>query len=119
MFANPGGLGKLLQLFGTSRLSKVGEKLSHVKGYGEAGAGLVKATMSGGGKLENIELDKSLSGKNVETIEDLVVHACNLAREDLERKTTEEMMKLKSDPELLGLFQRMMQDMGRDPTRNN
>ncbi|EFC43774.1 predicted protein [Naegleria gruberi] len=103
---NPGNLGKFLHLFGSTRIGKIGDKLSLLKGQGEAG-GLVRVTMSGLGKIEKLELDDKLSGKSLETIEDLVVSACNSAKEDLERKTNEEMMNLRSDPELLAVFARM------------
>lgn len=111
---NPGNIGKFLHLFGSTRMGKVGEKLATVKGQGEAG-GLVRVTMSGLGKVEKLELDDKLSGKSLETIEDLVVSACNLAREDLEKKTAEEMLHLRSDPELLAVFTQMF----RKPNENN
>jgi len=87
-------------------MGKVGEKITSLHGYGEAG-GLVRATISGLGKLEKLELDEKLSGKSLETIEDLVITACNQAKDDLEKKTAQEMMNLRSDPELLNIFSQM------------
>ncbi|KAG2388879.1 hypothetical protein C9374_000318 [Naegleria lovaniensis] len=108
---NPGNISKFFHLFQTSRMGKIGEKLTALRGQGEAG-GLVRVVMTGHGKIEKLELDDKLSGKSLETIEDLVVSACNLAKEDLERKTTEELMKLRSDPELLALFSQMFKKPG-------
>lgn len=74
---------------GGSPLSK---QLQNVKVVGESGGGLVRAHFNGMGKLERLELDPMLQGKDLSMISDLVVTACNEGSDKVREKIAEEAM---------------------------
>ena len=52
-------------------LKKVQEEIARAEVTGEAGAGLVKVTMTGKHDVRKVEIDKSLVGDDVDMLEDL------------------------------------------------
>ena len=88
-------------------MQKMQEKLGNLQVQGEAGGGLVKATMTCKGNAAKIELDDSVVDvSDKETLEDLIVAAINDAKskadETLANETKKMMTKmgLPSDIEL-------------------
>ena len=74
------------------KLKEAKESLVHVTAKGDAGAGLVKATVNGNRLVVNIEFDKSLlSEKDKEMLQDLTIAAINKAIENIEPKIKETM----------------------------
>lgn len=70
------------------------EKLQHIVVTGDAGAGMVKATVNGKKKLLAIEIDSSLlTSQDKPVLQDLVVAAVNKAMEEADVRAREEMRK--------------------------
>lgn len=102
------------QFFGSPAFSRVvenlfggksSEKLQAMRIVGEAGAGMVRATMLGTGKLEKIEIDPVIKGKGSAAMEELIILACNNAYErvqnEIEKETLMEMHRVASDPKII------------------
>ena len=63
------------------KMAEANEKLSEEEVVGEAGAGLVKVTLSARGEARSVSIDPSLlDPAEVEVVEDLIVAAHNEAR---------------------------------------
>lgn len=76
------------------RLREAQEKLQHIVVTGEAGAGMVRATVNGKKKLLSVEIDPSLFNSNDKpVVQDLVVAAVNKAMEEAEVRSREELRK--------------------------
>ena len=73
-------------------MKKAQEKLDQVTVKGEAGAGMVVATMNGKKQLLSIEISDEIKDDK-ELIQDLTVAAVNKAIEEAEEKAKEEMKK--------------------------
>jgi DNA-binding YbaB/EbfC family protein len=66
-------------------------KIAEVEREGQAGGGMVKATLNGKGEAKRVEIDKSLLDPNeVEMLEDLVVAAFNDAKKKIDDYTAAE-----------------------------
>lgn len=77
-----------------ARMREAQEKLQHIVVTGEAGAGMVKATVNGKKKLLSIEIDPSLFTANDKVVvQDLVVAAVNKAMDEAEVRAREELRK--------------------------
>jgi hypothetical protein len=71
------------------------EKLGQVEVSGQAGAGMVTATLNGKSELRALKIDPSLVDPNeVEVLEDLIVAAVNDAKAKVEAKVAEEMKQV-------------------------
>ncbi len=72
-----------------AKVKKAQDELVHITADGEAGAGLVKATVNGKKQVVKIDIDSSLMNDNDrEMVQDLTVAAINKAMEavDIEAK---------------------------------
>ncbi|MBC6440220.1 MAG: YbaB/EbfC family nucleoid-associated protein [Rhodospirillales bacterium] len=77
------------------RMAAVQEELAQTEIEGSAGAGMVKAMMSGKHELKSLTIDPSLvTPDDTEVLEDLIVAAVNDARTRVEAHVKEEMGKL-------------------------
>ena len=74
-----GGMGNLMKQAQQmqERMQKAQEQLAQMEVTGEAGAGMVKVTMTGSHSVRRIEIDPSLMEDDKELLEDLVAAACN------------------------------------------
>ncbi|CAM5707946.1 YbaB/EbfC family nucleoid-associated protein [Streptomyces hirsutus] len=64
-------------------LARAQEELAHVEVDGQAGGGLVKATVTGAGELRALKIDpKAVDPEDTETLADLVVAAVQAANEN-------------------------------------
>jgi DNA-binding YbaB/EbfC family protein len=76
----PGGFGALLQQAREfqERFTRVREELAHREVNASAGGGLVRATVSGAGRLLRLEIDPQLAGDR-QMLQDLVCSCVNEA----------------------------------------
>lgn len=91
-------LGKVKEV--QSKMKEAQENLGHITTTGEAGAGMVVATVNGKKELINLEIDESLFTPNdKDMLKDLIIAAVNkaivnvdvLAKEEI-KKSTEGML---------------------------
>ena len=76
------------------KMKQAQEGLTDITATGEAGAGLVKATVNGKKQLANLEIDNDLiKPEDKEVMQDLVIAAVNKALEEVDAKAKEEMKK--------------------------
>ena len=91
---NLGNIMKQVQDMQT-RMSEMQEKLADIEIVGNAGAGMVQATLNGKSELKRLKIDPSLMNPSeAEVLEDLIVAAVNDARGRVEKYAQEEMSKL-------------------------
>lgn len=89
---NMGNIMKQAQALQT-RMQKAQEEIAQLECTGEAGAGLVKVTITGKHEARRVEIDPSLFQEDKEMCEDLIVAAFNDANrrvEEQSRKKLEE-----------------------------
>jgi nucleoid-associated protein EbfC len=72
-------------------MQKMQEQLALLEVTGEAGAGMVKVTMTGSHSVRRIEIDPSLMEDDKELLEDLVAAACNDAVRRVEEQNKSKM----------------------------
>ncbi len=85
-------MGKVKEM--QARLKEAQDNLDKITVTGEAGAGMVKATVNGKKKLLSIEIDGSICNANDKILaQDLVVAAVNKAMDDAEIRAKEELKK--------------------------
>ncbi len=88
-----GGLGNLMKQ-AQQMQKKMQEKqaeLNNIEVTGEAGAGMVKVTMTCRNDVRKVEIDAALLEDDKEMLEDLIAAALNDALRKSEEKTQEEM----------------------------
>ena len=77
------------------KLEETQEELAKKEYTGQAGGGAVKATVTGAKVLTKLELDKdAVDPEDVETLEDMIVAAVNLALESADEDSQSQMGKL-------------------------
>lgn len=87
-----GMMGKVKEL--QARVAEAQENLVRVQATGEAGAGLVRATVNGKKQVISLAIDASLlQPKDQSIVQDLVVAAINKANEEAETLARESMRK--------------------------
>jgi len=91
---NLGNLMKQAQAM-QQKMAEMQEKMAQTEFEGQAGAGMVKATVSGKGEIKRIKIEPSaVDPADVGLLEDLIVAACNDARGKAEAMMAEESQKL-------------------------
>ena len=88
-----GGMGNLMKQAQQmqAKMQKAQEELANMEVVGEAGAGMVKVTMTGSHSVRRVELDESLMEDDKEMIEDLLAAAVNDAVRRVEEQNKEKM----------------------------
>lgn len=76
------------------KMQKLQEELAQMEVVGEAGAGLVKVTMTGSHSVRRVELDDSLLEDDKELLEDLMAAAVNDAVRRIEEQNKSRMAEL-------------------------
>jgi DNA-binding YbaB/EbfC family protein len=77
------------------KMASMQESLSQIEMTGQAGGGMVVATMNGKGELKKIKLDpKIVDPTDVEMLEDLIVAACADAKAKAEAHVAGETEKM-------------------------
>ena len=103
MLKGLGNLGDMAKMMAKAQefQAKMAEAQAAVEALeveGEAGAGLVKAWVSGKGELKRLKIDPSLVNPGeVEVLEDLIVAACADAKAKSESHAAEQMSKITGD----------------------
>lgn len=78
-----------------AKMAEMQEKLGQLEIAGQAGGGMVTATLNGKSELRALKIDPSLVDPNdVEVLEDLIVAAVNDAKAKVEARVAEEMKQV-------------------------
>lgn len=78
-----------------SKMTEMQAKMADMEAFGEAGGGLVKATVGGKGDLRRLSIDPSLVvAAEKEILEDLVIAAVNDARAKIDAEVQAETQKM-------------------------
>src|SRR4051812_1379047 len=92
MFDMMGMMGKAKEM--QAKLQQAKEGLANITATGEAGAGMVKATVNGQHQVLKIEIDRDLvKPEETEMLQDLCVAAVNKAMQEVSEKAKVEMKK--------------------------
>lgn len=93
MVGSLGNLGKMLEQARTfqARLEETRARLQDIDVQGEAGAGLVSATVNCAGRLRTITIDPELEGEKREVLDDLIVAAVNDGLDKAEQRSRAEL----------------------------
>ena len=91
-----GGMGNLMKQAQKmqEQMMKAQEELARAEVTGEAGAGLVKVTMTGRHDVKRVELDDAILGEDKEMLEDLLAAAVNDAVRKIEQNNQDHMSKM-------------------------
>ena len=91
-----GGMGNLMKQAQQmqAKMAKAQEEIANMEVTGEAGAGLVKVTMTGNHNVRRVEIDDSMMDDDKEMVEDLVAAAFNDAVRRVEEQNKEKMAAL-------------------------
>ena len=85
-------MGKMKEV--QARMKEAQENLVHIKATGEAGGGMVKATVNGKKQLIDLDIDPTiLKAEDKILIQDLSIAAINKALEEVEVLAKEELKK--------------------------
>ena len=85
-------MGKVKEM--QAKMQEAQSKLEYIQETGEAGAGMVKATVNGKKQVISIDIDESLMTKaDKETVQDLTVAAINMAMDKADVSAKEEIRK--------------------------
>lgn len=77
-----------------SKLKEVQDNLDKISAEGESGGGMVKAVVNGRKKLISVTIEDSLlTPQDKDMVQDLVVAAVNIALENVEAKSNDEIKK--------------------------
>jgi DNA-binding YbaB/EbfC family protein len=91
---NLSGLMKQAQQM-QSKMQEMQSKLEAMEMVGEAGAGLVRVTLSGKGEMRRVKIDPKIADPaETEMLEDLIVAAHRDARAKIDAAMAEEMQKV-------------------------
>jgi DNA-binding YbaB/EbfC family protein len=100
MLKGLGGLGDMAKMMKAAqdmqaKMAELQETLARTPVQGEAGAGLVRAIVTGKGELTGLSIDPSIfSAEDREVVEDLVIAAIKDAQTRARAKAAEEMERL-------------------------
>jgi DNA-binding YbaB/EbfC family protein len=84
--------GKIKEM--QAKIKEVQENLDHITAEGEAGGGMVKAVVNGRKKIIEINIEESLMNpEDKQIVQDLIVAAINIALQNVEEKSNEEIKK--------------------------
>ena len=91
-----GGMGNLMKQAQQmqAKMQKMQEEIANMEVTGEAGAGMVKVTMTGSHSVRRVEIDQSLMEDDKDMIEDLVAAAFNDAVRRVEETNKSKMAEV-------------------------
>ena len=76
------------------KMREVQDQIKKIEVEGEAGGNLVKVILSGDYELNSITISDQAKKESQEIINDLIIAAYNNAKENLKKKSTEELSKV-------------------------
>lgn len=88
-----GGMGNIMKQAQAmqEKMQRAQEEITRLEVTGEAGAGMVKVTMTGNHNVRRVNIDDSLMSDDKEMLEDLIAAAINDAVRRVEETTKEKM----------------------------
>ncbi|GIU53591.1 MULTISPECIES: YbaB/EbfC family nucleoid-associated protein [Shewanella] len=91
-----GGMGNLMKQAQQmqDKMAKMQEEIAQSEMTGEAGAGLVKVTMTGAHNIRKVDIDPSLMEDDKEMLEDLIAAAFNDAARRIEENQKAKMAEV-------------------------
>ncbi len=96
MFKGMGDMGEMMKKAQEmqQKMQQIQEEAANATATGEAGAGMVKVTMSGRHDVRKVEIDSSLLQEDKEMLEDLLAAAVNDAVRRVEQMSKDKMAEL-------------------------
>ena len=76
------------------KMKKVQDEIKNIQVEGVSGGNLVKVVLSGDYELKSIQITDNAKKESQEIINDLIIAAYNSARENLKKKSSEELSKI-------------------------
>ena len=76
------------------KMREAQEQIKKIEAEGEAGGNLVKVVLTGDYELKSIIISEEAKKENQEIINDLIIAAYNNAKENLKKKSAEELSKV-------------------------
>ena len=76
------------------KMKEAQEQIKKIEVEGEAGGNLVKVILTGDYELKSIIISEEAKKENQEIINDLIIAAYNNAKENLKKKSAEELSKV-------------------------
>ena len=76
------------------KMREAQDKIKKIEVEGVSGGSLVKVTLSGDYELKSIEITEAAKKESQEIINDLIIAAYNNAKENLKKKSSEEISKI-------------------------
>ena len=76
------------------KMKEAQEQIKRIEVEGEAGGNLVKVILTGDYELKSIIISEKAEKENQEIINDLIIAAYNNAKENLKKKSAEELSKV-------------------------
>ena len=76
------------------KMKEAQEQIKKIEVEGMSGGNLVKVTLSGDYELKSIEISNEAKKESQEIINDLIIAAYNNAKENLKKKSSEELSKV-------------------------
>ena len=76
------------------KMKEVQEKIKKIEVEGDAGGNLVKVILTGDYELKSISISDKAKTESQEIINDLIIAAYNNAKENLKKKSAEELSKI-------------------------
>jgi len=77
-----------------NKMKEAQEQIKKIEVEGEAGGNLVKVILTGDYELKSIIISEEAKKENQEIINDLIIAAYNNAKENLKKKSAEELSKV-------------------------
>ena len=76
------------------KMKEAQNQIKKIEVEGEAGGNLVKVVLSGNYEIKSILISEAAKKENQEIINDLIIAAYNNAKENLKKKSSEELSKI-------------------------
>tara|TARA_Y100001958_G_C20764342_1_gene243041 strand:+ start:121 stop:441 length:321 start_codon:yes stop_codon:yes gene_type:complete len=76
------------------KMKKAQDQIKKIEVEGEAGGKLVKVILSGNYEIKSISISEAAKKETQEIINDLIIAAYNNAKENLQKKSAEELSKI-------------------------
>ena len=76
------------------KMKEAQDQIKKMEVEGASGGNLVKVTLTGDYELKSIQISETAKKENQEIINDLIIAAYNNAKENLKKKSAEELSKL-------------------------
>ena len=76
------------------RMKKVQDEIKNIEAEGVSGGNLVKVTLTGDYELKSINISEEAKKENQDIINDLIIAAYNNAKDNLKKKSAEELSKV-------------------------